>query len=544
MPTRKRKPRGNGGNRALRMLVAVLLCCVTWLMASQARLAEHAHAVAPAPAQARAKEKQAGQLRKSLAKSEDAAAPAAHKSAQDVAVDIPPPATAAAKKCDPADADQHIVVSTGCNAFQHWQAEVLLNSAMHVGQCGSVTRIVVGCDKKVTEVIRTHAGGAADELISADDLAKSTFPGLKLHFAPAIPEAREFPWFNKPWSFHHWLKEKGTSITERAITILDPDEFFLQPFTQRTGDKSADGFQMLNNWAPQYKSGVTDVVQPGMGMCQMYGLGVGWLHMFDKTKICPGGASSPCAEMDAETGFRHYPCGPPYTLHNQDFRKVMPTWWELMKPVYAQDQGDIQADMYAYVYAAIHHRVKHVVLENYMVSNVDVGEDGGGEGWPLIDGLKEMSCHNPGKHLTHGVLRPGFLHAAGHYKACTKGDPLKYEANECTTHEGSVLWNLHKGHVPATILNCDEPLIMVPPDDLYNAQYTARGKRSAFLMCNLIFMINRAATEYKQKFCKPGFQLKKCTRIITGNPPPPPQGTPGNPWGYPLAKVVPECLSN
>jgi len=44
-----------------------------------------------------------------------------------------------------------------------------------------------------------------------------------VHVAPAIPEAKEFPWFNKPWSFHHWLKEKGDSITERAITILDPD---------------------------------------------------------------------------------------------------------------------------------------------------------------------------------------------------------------------------------------------------------------------------------------------------------------------------------
>ena len=100
------------------------------------------------------------------------------------------------------------------------------------------------------------------------------------------------------------------------------------------------------------------------------------------------------------------------------------------------------------------------------------------------------------------------------------------------------------GHVPSTVLHCDEPLIMPPPDDLFDVQYTPRGKRSAFLMCNLIFMINRAVTDYKGKFCKPGYQLKKCTRIITGGlEPPPPHGSAGNPFGYPLAKVVPECLA-
>jgi hypothetical protein len=539
-------------------LLLILGCCVAWLVASQMQLAAAAHKDAPAPAQRetemaaaiklevaqdQVRAQEASKLRSSIGRSQDASA---HAAAQLTSAEQRAGGGGGggggggAKVCDPADSDQHIVFSTGCNAFQHWQAEVLLNSAMHAGQCGSMTRIVVGCDKKVVEVIRTHAGGAADELISNAVLERSTFPGLKVHVAPAIPEAREFPWFNKPWSFHHWLKEKGDSITERAIAILDPDEFFLQPLTQRKGDKSADGFRILNNWPEAMASQVTDVVKPGMAVCQEYGLGTVWLNMFDKTKICPGGASSPCAKMDQRQGMLHYPCGPPYIFENGDFRKVMPTWWELMKPVYAQDKGDIQADMYAYVYAAIHHDVKHVVLQNYMVSNVDVGADGGGEGWPLIDKIQSMSCHNP--LLPAGTPRPGFVHAAGHYKACTKGDPIKYEANECPEHEGSVLWNFHKGHVPSTILNCDEPLIMTPPDDLYNVQYTPRGKRSAFLMCNLIFMINRAATDYKKKFCKSGYQLKKCTRIITGNPGPPPPKSPGNPWGYPLAKVVPECM--
>jgi hypothetical protein len=36
--------------------------------------------------------------------------------------------------CTEKENDLHIVFSTGCNAFQHWQAETLLNAAWHAGQ--------------------------------------------------------------------------------------------------------------------------------------------------------------------------------------------------------------------------------------------------------------------------------------------------------------------------------------------------------------------------------------------------------------------------
>ena len=42
--------------------------------------------------------------------------------------------------------------------------------------------------------------------------------------------------------------------------------------------------------------------------------------------------------MNSVDGFMYYPVGPPYIFHNTDFKKVMPTWWDLMKPVYAQDK--------------------------------------------------------------------------------------------------------------------------------------------------------------------------------------------------------------
>ena len=50
--------------------------------------------------------------------------------------------------------DIHIVFSTGCNLFQHWQAEVVLYSHMKVGQKGKITRVVSGCDTEAEK--RAH----------------------------------------------------------------------------------------------------------------------------------------------------------------------------------------------------------------------------------------------------------------------------------------------------------------------------------------------------------------------------------------------------
>jgi hypothetical protein len=61
------------------------------------------------------------------------------------------------------------------------------------------------------------------------------------------------------------------------------------------------------------------------------------------------------------------------------------------------------------------------------------------------------------------------IHAAGHFKACSKGDKvIGYQDNwqsKCAT-PGSVLWNFHKGHVPADILRCETPFLKPPPDNI------------------------------------------------------------------------------
>ena len=329
----------------------------------------------------------------------------------------------------PPNEDIHIVFSTSCNEFQHWQTEVLLNTAKRVGQRGKITHIIAGCEEREDtgmegkERFITHAAGAGDNIVSDKLWRKSSHPHFALHYAPSIPEAKEFPWFNKPWSFYHWMKTAKPK--ERVIVLLDPDEFFLEPLTQ--GEKKRE--DLINNWPSSLQHLVTDVVQPGMAVAQMYGFGAVWMRMFDRKKLC--GAASYCSTIsDAEANY-YYPVGPPYLIHQQDFKPVMDLWWErFMKPAYAADKGDIQVDMYAYIMAAAHLKVKHVTLQQYMVSCPDCS----GEGWAYVDAMKTMSCRDPA--FPQGARRPGFIHAAQHYHSCSKGDtPIQ---DSCAA--GSELW--------------------------------------------------------------------------------------------------------
>jgi hypothetical protein len=405
----------------------------------------------------------------------------------------------------PDPADVHIVFSTGCNEFQHWQSELLANTALRVGQQGKMTHIIVGCETREDAGMQgkarllTHVAGEGDNVVSGNVWRQSSNPNVKLHFAPAVPEAKEFPWFNKPWSFYHWMKTAQPK--ESVIVIIDPDEFFLQPLTQGRRPRR----DILSAWPAEMESKVTDVVRPGWAVAQTYGLGVGWLSKFDRVKMC--GADSYCAKLDAKEAGLYYTVGPPYLIHQKDFGRIIDLWWKYMKPTYAQDKGDILADMFAYNMAAAKLDVRHVVLDHFMVSAPLVNS---GEGWKFVDALQSLSCHNPA--FPEGAPVPNFIHAAQHYHACSKGDTPAGPNFRCPGGD-SELFDFHKGHVPSRVLECDQPLLALPPDDLFNVQTKASDRRNAFMVCFLHRMVNDAVMDYKRRWCKPGYNLDKCVRI-------------------------------
>lgn len=286
---------------------------------------------------------------------------------------------------------------------------------------------------------------------------------------------------------------------ESVIAIIDPDEFFLQGLTQGVNQ----GANLTNSWPSFMQQEVTDVAKPGMAVAQMYGFGDSWLHKFDREKIC--GKNNYCSDIKSDEAANFYAVGPPMMIHKDNFPPVMDKWWEFMKPTYAQDKGDILADMYAYNMATSYLQVKHVRLEQYMVSNSGAT----GEGWDMIDSLNEMSCRKPPTADT--MKLPTFIHLASSYELCTGGSKPD-ERGDCP--EGEDFWKFHKGHVPANIMECGASLLEDPPEDLFNRQTTKELKRDAFVLCNAYKFINEAAVEFKQKNCQPDIiNTEKCVRL-------------------------------
>ncbi len=426
--------------------------------------------------------------------------------------------TSDARSCSARDQKIHIIFSTGCNKFQHWQAQVLLHSALSVGQCGRITRIVSGCeereDKGGTSGKRwiTHQGGKTDELVPVAELSMSSNPNFDVHVTPMIPEAKEFPWWNKPYSIAHWT-QNGNLRDDETVVILDPDEFFLRPLSQ---DGSPWSDVLASGPVVQALRGTfgVDVAEPGRPVAQYYGLGDAWLHKFDVRSIC----GDECARITPTEADTEYSVGPPYILHASDMRKVGPLWIEYMKPVYKADRGDMQADMYAYIMAAAKHNLKHTRLDHFMVSD----ESSETEAWPWIERISNMSCRKPLLPPTTRI--PPLVHSAQHYKA---------------NSETGELWNFHKGHIPGQILECGQPLIVAPPDNLFNTQTEKIKKREAFMVCQMTYLINEAVLAYKKKYCKPPeINYKQCVRLVVHRQEAPKCGTPGNPDCYPLAKRV------
>ena len=192
------------------------------------------------------------------------------------------------------DGKLHVVFSSGCNYFQHWQAEMVLASAFNVGQRGRITRIVSGCHDVSAEGVahrhQTFPSGLNDHLVPLALLNRSVNPYFGLYITPTFDGARDFPWINKPSGIHHFLKHAAPEMArlgETVIAILDPDFIFLKPLTQ-SGDTLSD---IIYSQGDRKKWRGMDQVKKGRPVAQRYGIGGGWVHRFPVKAIVGEGPS-------------------------------------------------------------------------------------------------------------------------------------------------------------------------------------------------------------------------------------------------------------
>ena len=93
----------------------------------------------------------------------------------------------------------------------------------------------------------------------------------------------------------------------------------------------------------------------------------------NRTRIC--GVDSPCLQVQARTASLHYSVGAPYLLEKADLLRLAKSWVQFVPRVY-EGYPDLLAEMFAYSLAAAHQQLPHLRLDHFMVSNIDMDEEG------------------------------------------------------------------------------------------------------------------------------------------------------------------------
>lgn len=232
----------------------------------------------------------------------------------------------------------HLIFSTDCAPYQHWQSYLVYFTAMKVKQPGHVTRIASGC--KEDEAQKMVAWFQKD----VAPLSRR----FHLQLTPSFSEMKnekgeivgDYKFFNKPFGLKYWLEnspqiqydastgEFPGDVTEDIAILIDPDMGLLRPITR---DFSDDREVVIGKRRKDHI--LSRQVGPGQPFAQVYGFGVQWSRL-NLEKIA--GVGTPAAKVQAEDGHRYYPVGPPYIGTVVDMHKISGKWTEFVPKVYEQ----------------------------------------------------------------------------------------------------------------------------------------------------------------------------------------------------------------
>ena len=381
----------------------------------------------------------------------------------------------------------HLIFSTDCSPYQHWQSYLVYYTAMKVRQPGRVTRIASGCKddeaKAMTAWFDTHIQGMSSRF----GLHMTPyFSGVKGDNGEAVGD---YKFFNKPFGLRHWMENAQHLDRDRdsndIVILIDPDMALLRPIT---GDFSVEAETVISPRRQNHKLG-TAVVH-GLPFAQTYGLGAQW-ERFDLEKIT--GPNSPAMEVSQDDGALYFPAGPPYLATVKDMYAIALHWTEFAPHVYDQ-YPHLLAEMYAFCIAAAHLGLKHQLVDSLMVSNTEAVS----EGWSLIDSIPPEDVCEFAKSLDH------------------TRHPVPSVVHLCQRYTVGEEWFFGKRKVPEDIYKCETPRFAEPPNDvatLYDYKWPPNSKektvlkpkivkREAFMVCFLTHLINEAAEFYKVGTCQ------------------------------------------
>jgi hypothetical protein len=385
----------------------------------------------------------------------------------------------------------HVVFSTDCSAYQHWQSYALFYSAMKVRQPGKVTRIASGCsDIEAIAAKRWHQ----------DHIQRKMSPNFKLHLTPDFSavntpdrdskRSEKYSYFNKPFGLLHWMQhgedmgvdpETNKLLDEDSVIILvDPDMLLLRPFSVDFSDNRETIFRVeREEWVTR--------VQHGKPFSANYGFGLEWMEL-NLTEIA--GNTSPALQVTKKDGENHYMVGPPYLATGRDMYAIAEKWVEFAPKVHKQ-YSRLLAEMFAYCIAAAHLKLPHKLVKSLMISDYGCPPS---EGWSFIDRLTSEKVCSVASNPNH------------------ENDPIPNVIHYCQTYTVGE-WSFSKRSMKNDFFSCESPLLEDPPANLGEATFILsregtklefeekHSKREAFMICGIISLLNGAANFFKATSC-------------------------------------------
>jgi len=317
----------------------------------------------------------------------------------------------------------HIVFSTDCSGYQHYQSIASYYSIRRSGHKGPITRIVSGCTPTQQQ-----------EVTKEFEKIDPTKQKLRLHFSQSFAlKGKHYKYSNKPGGLYHWMNH--TTIDESVIALIDPDMTLLRPITPILGmemsvisDKTIDNNNNLRDKEThhllEYKDNngriqilrqsnlppLPPFITKGVAAGQHFGIGGLWasagkndarkdFREFNLTRVC--GPSSPCLNQPRrdstdssahyttrEEADNNYAVGPVYIASTADWKDLLPKWHAFTTRVYEQ-YPKLLAEMYGFCIAAADRQLKFALSSSYMVS--DARTMSPTESWIWIDEYGESA---------------------------------------------------------------------------------------------------------------------------------------------------------
>lgn len=399
----------------------------------------------------------------------------------------------------------HLIFSTDCGTYQHWQSYLTFYRAMRVKQPGTVTRIASGCTEEEKVVIKAWFENHIQHMSSRFHLLLTPhFSGVKDADGNIVGD---YKFFNKPFGLKYWLENSELvdfkdgefpKSKDDIVILIDPDMSMMRPITK---DFTSDKDVVIAPFRKEHLVGRT--VEHGKPFAQTYGFGSQFLKL-DLEKI--GGPNSPLLHTTHEEGRLYYPVGPPYIGTTTDMHAISLKWTEFVPKVH-QQYPHLLAEMFAFSLAAAHLDLKFQLIQSLMISDTHTG---GGEGWPLIDVMSAEEVCKIGREVDY------------------RKHSLPHVVHLCQRYSLGKDWFFGKRKIPHDVFDCENPLFEEPPDNIattHDFKWPPGAKektpltpemvqREAFMICHLTAAMNDAAEYFKRSACeKSNTNLKKTLKV-------------------------------